>query len=146
MSKTQDNLRYILFTKSQTLYVTEFSWNIWNWHLYIPKVWHFALRDVFIYKKPDTSKKQDNLRYVFMYKKPETLRYAIFMELLKLAEGRGHFYEQKTMHFVLNFYVQEAMHFPLGFLYTKSETLCVTFPYARNNAICVTFLYILCIQ
>ena len=32
-----------------------------------------------------------------------------------LAEGGGHFYEQKTMHFALRFYMQKTMHFPLRF-------------------------------
>ena len=46
------------------------------------------------------------------------MRYAVFMEFFKLVEeggGRGHFYEQKTMHFVLNFYMQKTMHFALSF-------------------------------
>ena len=36
-------------TKTHTLDVTGFSCNFWSWHLYT-KAWHFALRDVFIYK------------------------------------------------------------------------------------------------
>ena len=45
---------------------------------------HKKLRNVFIYKKPDTFQKARNFRYVFRYKKPYTLRYGIFMKFLKL--------------------------------------------------------------
>ena len=36
----------------------------------------------------------------FIYKTPDTLRYAIFIEFLKLEEGGGgHFYMQNKKHF-----------------------------------------------
>ena len=41
-------------------------------------------------------KKQDNLRYVSIYKNPDTLRYAIFMEFLKLAEGGAYLYAKNN--------------------------------------------------
>ena len=43
--------------------------------IYIQKSWQFALRDGFIYKKPDTLKKEDNLRYVLYMRK--TWRFAL---------------------------------------------------------------------
>ena len=56
--------------------------------IYIQKSRDFVLGDVFIYKKPDASKKQDNLRYIFLYTKSLTLCITrFFMEILKLAEG-----------------------------------------------------------
>ena len=51
-----------LFTKIQTLYLTQFFMKVFKLaFIYIQKGWHVALRDVFIYKKPDT------LRYVIFY-------------------------------------------------------------------------------
>ena len=56
------------------------------------KVWHFPLRELLYTKSMTLRKNQDKLRYVFVYKSQDTLRYAIFIEFLKLAEGGGHFY------------------------------------------------------
>ena len=100
--------------------------------------WVFLL---FVYTKSQIiRKKQDNLRNVFIYKNPDTLRYVVFHGIFEIVGGGGHFYMQKTMHFTLNFYMQKTMHFALRFLYIKAKTLCVTFLYAKNNALCVTFL------
>ena len=75
------------------------------------------LGDVFILKKPDTSKKarQFALRF-FIYKKLSTLLYAIFIEYLKLLGGGEPFYTQKTIQFALHFYMQKTIHFPLRFI------------------------------
>ena len=70
-----------LFTKSQTLYVTRFFMKFLKLAFtYIQKAWHFALRDIFIYKNPDTLKeaRQFALRF-FIYKKHDTLRYVTFL-------------------------------------------------------------------
>ena len=48
--------------------------------MYLQKLLHFALRDVFMYKKPENSKNQDNLGY------------AIFCVIFKTGGGGGHFY------------------------------------------------------
>ena len=104
------------YTRSLTFYVTQFSWNFES-GIYIQKAWHFALRDVFIYKKRDTSKKsrQFGLR----------------------------FYLQKSWHFALRYFYRifEIGRGGRAFLYAKNNALCVTFFYAKNNALCVTFLY-----
>ena len=79
---------------------------------------HGTLRyaEVFIFKMLDTSKKARQFAFGFLYTKSLTLCFTrFFMEFLKLAEGGGHFYEQKTMHFALRFYMQKTMHFPLRF-------------------------------
>ena len=56
---------------------------------------------------------------VFIYKQLDTLRYATFMEFLKLSEGGGTF------------------HYP------KNNPLCVTVLYTKNYALKpVTFCYI----
>ena len=73
--KNPDSLRYAIFMKFLKLA-----------SIYIQKAWHFALRDVFIYKKPDTYKNKDNLHYVFLYTKSLTIcATQFFMEFLKLA-------------------------------------------------------------
>ena len=57
LRKKQDNLRYVLFTKSQTLYFTRFLW--------------FFLKFAVIYIK----KKHDTLRYVtFLYTNSQTIK------------------------------------------------------------------------
>ena len=66
----------------------------------------------FIYKNPDTSKKQDNLSYVFLYKNPYTLRYTIFQGVFEIGGGGGGaFLLAKKIHFALIF-IFETMHFP----------------------------------
>ena len=67
-----------------------------------PKVSNFALRDV-----------------TFLYK-PNTFPYAIFHVIFEIGGGGGHFYEHKTMHFLLNFYIPETMHFLLRFCIQKA--------------------------
>ena len=54
LCKKQDNLRYILCSKGQTLYVTRFFIRLLNWHLYT-KSMIFCVMLGFIYKIPDTS-------------------------------------------------------------------------------------------
>ena len=80
--------------------------------IYIQKAWHFVLRDVFIYKKPDTSQKSRQFALRFFYTKSLTLCFTqFFMKVLKLTEG-GRFYTQKIMHFTLHLYIQITMYFP----------------------------------
>ena len=68
--KNQDNLRYVFIHKKEDTLRYAISREIFDIGIYIYfKSWHFVFRDVFIYKKPDTSKKQDNLRYVFYIQK-----------------------------------------------------------------------------
>ena len=87
------------FSKSKTIWVTFLYTKIQT--LYVTRSFMKFLKLAFIYKKHDTLcyvkfsytkrqtiiKNQDNMRYVFIYTNPDTLRYAIFMEFLKLAEG-----------------------------------------------------------
>ena len=59
-----------LLTKSRTLYVTRFFIIFLKLEfIYIQKAWHFALHDVFIYKKLDTSKKARQFTLRILYKK-----------------------------------------------------------------------------
>ena len=93
------------FTKNKTICVTFFIYKkpdtlcyaifqeFFEIGIYIQKARHFSLRDVFIYKNPDTSQKarQFALRF-FIYIKPDTLRYAIFYGIFEIGRGGGHFY------------------------------------------------------
>ena len=74
------------------------------------------LREVFIYKKRDTSKKARQFSFSVIYTEILTLCVTqFFLEILKLAERGGHFYK-------------------------KNNALCVEFLFAKNNALCDTFL------
>ena len=83
-------------------------------------------------------KKQRKMRNVFIYKMPDTLKKAIQFPLRS--------YIQKSIHFTLSAFSWKcwSWHF-----YTKSMTLCVTCRFyiqkarhfAKSKTICVTFLY-----
>ena len=85
--KKQEIFRYVLYTKSMTLYVTWFFMKIFKFAFIYKK--NDTIRYMtFLYTKIETlRKKQDNLHYVFIFKNPDTLRHAIYIEFLKLAEG-----------------------------------------------------------
>ena len=109
-------LHFYTFKKPDTLRYTIF-YKTFDIGIYIQKALHSALRDVFIYKKPDTSQKARQFVLRFYIKK--ILTHCVkrfFMEFLKLVE-RGEF------------------------LYAKSNAFCVTFLFAKTNSPCVTFLY-----
>ena len=76
--------------KSRHFTLRDFSWNFWNWHLYILKSMILCVTWRFIFKDPDTSKKarQFALRF-FIYKKSDTLRYAIFHGMFEMGGRWG---------------------------------------------------------
>ena len=53
------------------------------------------------------------------YKMPDPLRYAIFREFLRLAEGGGVIFFPKQLHSALNFYMKKNA-LSVTFLYKKS--------------------------
>ena len=60
--------------------------------IYIQTVWHFALRDVFIYKNLDTSQKARQFVIRFYMQKSGTFALHDFsLNFLKFAEGGGTF-------------------------------------------------------
>ena len=115
LSKNQDNVRHVFIYKRNTLYVTRFSWKCWNWHLYTQKVWNFASRDVFIYKKAESLQKLRQYALRLYTKSLIIWITQFFLEFLKLAEGGETFF------------------------YAEINALCVTFLYAKN-ALWVTFI------
>ena len=96
-----------LYTKSQTLFkkLDDIRYVFTYKKPYTLRYGIFMkfLKLAFIYKKHKTlcyvtfltikrqtlRTKQDNLRYVFIYKNPPLLRYTVFVEFLKFAEGGG---------------------------------------------------------
>ena len=130
-----------LYTKSKKLYVARIFYENVEVLIYIQKEWHFALHDVFIYKKPDTSQKATKFALHFLYTKIRTLCDTQFsIEFLKLEEG-GTFLYAKNNTLCVTFSYAKSNALCVTF-YTKSLTLCVTFLYPKINALCVTFLYL----
>ena len=94
--------------------------------IYIQKAWHFPLRDVFIYRKSDTSKKARQFalwnfwnwrrggRGIFINQKQCTLHYISICKK-KQCTFRYGFYVQKSRHFESQLYMQKTMHFVLCF-------------------------------
>ena len=71
---------------------------------YIPKAWHFALRDVFILKKPDTSQKVRQFALRFNIQNPDILRYGISHWNFEIGGGGGDGYickKQYTLRYIL---------------------------------------------
>ena len=142
LHKNQDNLRYISYTKSPTLYGTRFFMKI--------------LKLAFIYKKHDT------LRCVnFLYSKSQTLctKKTICVTYLctkawhfplrdfswnfwNRRRGGGGIFVYKKNALCVTFVYSKNNLLCVTFVYTKILTLCVTFVCAKNNALCVTFLYV----
>ena len=76
--KKLDNFRYVfIYNKPYTLRYRIFH-EIFDVGIYIQKARDFALRDIFIYKKLDTSQKARQFAIRFYIQKSGTLRYAIF--------------------------------------------------------------------
>ena len=141
--KKQENLRYVFIHKNPyTLRSTIFMIFLKLTFIYIYKSWHFALCNFFIYKKPDTSKKARNFALHYIYTKfSGTLQYVFFIELLKLAEGRGgHFYKQKN-HVALDVYMQKSHVFTF-FFYIQETRHSASHFYVKKNALWVMFLYL----
>ena len=123
LQKTRQFALRFCSQKARHFTLRSFSWMFWN----CKKEWHFALRDVFIFKKLETSKKKDNLHYVFLYTKSLTFCVTrFFMEFLKLAEGGGIFIHKKNA-LCVQFLYPKINAISMTFLYTKSHTLCVIF-------------------
>ena len=116
LCKKQDNLGYVLYIKERHFTLRDFHKKI-EFGIYIKEAWQFALRDVFIYKNPDTSQKARQFALYFY---------------LKIY---GHFV---VRNFSLNFSNWRRG----GGIFINKKTICVTFLYAQNNALCVTFLYL----
>ena len=79
INKNPYTLRYAIFHE------------IFEVGIYIQKAWHFALLDVYIYKKLDTSQKARQFAIRFYIQNPALCVTRFFIEFLKFAE-RGDIY------------------------------------------------------
>ena len=128
------------------------------------------LRNVLIYKKPDTFQKARQFPLRFYIQKALHLTLRDFHEFFEV----GIYTKSMTLCVTWRFYIQKSGHFAKSkticdtFLYTKirhfcvtqffidflkfadggghlfikkNNVLCVTFSYWKNNALCVTLLY-----
>ena len=95
--KKLDNFRYVFIYKKQYTLRCGIFYEFFEIGIYIQKAWHFALRDVFIYKNPYTFQK------AWQFVLP--------------------FYVQKFRHFTLRNFWWNLWNWHL---YTKSMTLYVT--------------------
>ena len=97
--KNPDNFRYILiYKKSDTLLYAIFH-EIFEVSIYIQKAWHFVLRDIFIYKNPDTSQKARQFAVRFYIQNRDTLRFVIYHWIFEIRGGGGIFISKKQCIF-----------------------------------------------
>ena len=107
---------------------------------YIKKAWHFALCDVFIYKKLDTSQKAWQFALLFNTKPGH---FALRNFSLNFWNGwrGGHIFTYKKYFTLRYIFILKNSALSVPFIYKKSKTLCVTFWCAKNIALRVTILY-----
>ena len=126
-----------LFTKIQTLYVTQYFMK----YIYI----YIMTRCVtwgFYIQKAKHSEKSKTICVTFFNTKNLTLCVTqFFMEFLKLAEGEGHFYKQKIMQFALHFVCKKQYTAHYVFIYKNLDTLRHIFIF-KKNALSVTIISI----
>ena len=125
-----------VWNKKWFLYMNE-NYDDWHHrktaHTYtLKKAWHFALRDVFIYKKLDTFQKARQFLLRFYIQKPYTWHYGNIMNFLKLALI---YKKHDTLRYV-TFLCTKARHF------TKSKTIWDTLLYTKIRHFCVTRFFI----
>ena len=113
--------------KARQFRLRDFSWRIWSWHLYTKSMTLCVKWRFYTQKSRQFAKMQDNLRYVFTKKNWTLCVTRFFIEFLILAEGRGDFYMQKTMHPALNFYKQNKMYLALKFYMQKIMHFALSF-------------------
>ena len=139
LHKKQDNIRYIFINKTQgTLRYAIFHENF-EFGIFLQEACHFALRDVFIYKKPDTSPTARHFALRFYIRKlghfalldfsltfwnwrrGEDIfilkKNALCVEFLYPKDNTLYviLFIQKALRFALHFYTQKTMHFALWF-------------------------------
>ena len=114
-----------LFPKSQTLYVTWFSWKCWNWHSYTKSMTLCVTWIFYIPKGSHFSKARQFAISFLIYKSLTLCVTQIFLECLKLKEGRGIFIKQKkTLRYIL---IRKKMCSALHFFFVKARHYAVQY-------------------
>ena len=141
LQKTGQLLLSFYLQKARHLALCNLSWNVWV-GIYIKKAWHFLLRDVFIYTKPDTSQKPG--QFVLRFHMQKSAHFALRDYSFNFWNWRrgGDIFIIIKNALSVTFYMKKTMHFALRFYMRKSWHLCVKFLHEKNNALCVTFLHL----
>ena len=112
--------------KARHLKLCNFSWNF-EIVICIQKPWHFLLRDVFIYKKPDTSQK--TRQFALRFYMPKTWHFALHNFSWNVWNWRIFIWKKK--YFALYFYIQKQCTLRYVFIYKNSDTLRYIFNYKK---------------
>ena len=120
--------------KRQTLYVMWFTWNFWNWHLYIYKKRKNLCYVTFLFtKKQKLRKKQDNLRHIFIYTKSGHFSWRNFHVLFEISGGKGGIFSRKKECTLCWFFIYKKQWTFRYVLYSKRWTICLTFLYEKMH-------------
>ena len=131
LQKARQFLLRFYIQKSWRFTLRNLSWKLWSWRLYTKSMTLCVTRRFYIQKSGHLVKNK-TICVTFLYTKIRTLCVTrFFIEFLKLMEGVGHFYLQKTTHFALSFYIYKAWHFALHFYMQKTMHFALRF-YIQN--------------
>ena len=102
---------------------------LWDFHeifevgMYIQKAWHFALRDIFIYKKLGTSQKARQFAIRFYIQKSGSFALRNFsLNFWNLRRGGG-ILLKKIMYFALHFYIEKQFTLRYVAMYKEPDTM-----------------------
>ena len=130
-SKSKTICVTFLFTKIQTLCVMRFFMKYLKLEfIYIQKAWHFALRDVFIYQNPDTSKKSKTICVMFFYIKKAWY--------FALHDFSWYFWNWRRVRVIFIITINALC---VKFVYVEKNEISVTFSYTKSQTFCVTLLW-----
>ena len=131
-----------LYTKIISFKLRDFSW-IFEVGIFIQKSWHFTLRDVFIYKKLDTSPKSKTICYTFLYTKIRHFVLRDFsLNFWNLRRGGG-IYLFKKMHFAWHFYIEKLRTLRYVAIYKEPDTLRYILIRKKQFTFRYVFVYII---
>ena len=112
--------------------------------IYIQKKWHFALRDVFIYKKLDSSQKAGQFAIRLYIQKSGTFTLRDFpLNFWNLRRGEGNLFIKKTMYFAWHFYIEKQCTLRFVAIYKESDTMRYILICKKQNTFLYVHIYIL---
>ena len=107
------------------------------------KSWHFALRDVFIYKKLDTSQKGRQFAIRFYIQKSGTCALHDFsLNFWSLRRGWD-IYELKKMYFAWHFYIEKQWTLRYVAIHREPDTMRYNLISNKQNTFIYIFIYII---
>ena len=127
-----------LYTKSNTLDVTGFSWNFWCWHSYTKSMTLCVTWRLYIQKSRHFAKIK-TICYTFLYTKIRHFCVTrFFIEFLKFAEGGGIYLLKNIMYFAWHFYIEKRCTLRYVARYKEPDTI----RYILISKKQFTFLYV----